>query len=138
MNIARGSIERPVITWLIILGCLLGGIWAFTSLGRLEDPAFTIKTAVVVTQYPGADAAQVAREVSEPIESEIQKMSEVKDVRSMNQPGLSWITVNMKDQFDGTELPQIWTKLRNRVGAARLPSGAQTPFVNDGFGAVTA
>ena len=136
MNIARGSIERPVITWLIILGCLLGGIWAFTSLGRLEDPAFTIKTAVVVTQYPGADAAQVAREVSEPIESEIQKMSEVKDVRSMNQPGLSWITVNMKDQFDGTELPQIWTKLRNRVGAARLPSGAQTPFVNDGFGDV--
>ena len=136
MNIARGSIERPVITWLIILGCLLGGIWAFTSLGRLEDPAFTIKTAVVVTQYSGADAAQVAREVSEPIESEIQKMSEVKDVRSMNQPGLSWITVNMKDQFDGTELPQIWTKLRNRVGAARLPSGAQTPFVNDGFGDV--
>jgi multidrug efflux pump subunit AcrB len=97
MNIARISIDRPLLTWIIILGCLLGGLWGFSTLGRLEDPAFTIKSAVVVTQYPGADAMQVAREVSEPIESEIQKMSEVDQVRSMNQPGLSWITVDMKD-----------------------------------------
>jgi multidrug efflux pump subunit AcrB len=136
MNIARASIERPILTWILILGCLLGGIWGFFSLGRLEDPAFTIKTAVVVTQYPGANAQQVAREVSEPLESEIQKMAEVKEVRSMNQPGLSWITVDMKDQFDGTELPEIWTKLRNRVNSARLPGGAERPFVNDGFGDV--
>ncbi|MCV6594517.1 MAG: efflux RND transporter permease subunit [Silicimonas sp.] len=136
MTIARGSIQRPILTWLLILGCFLGGIWGFFSLGRLEDPAFTIKVAVVVTEYPGADATQVAREVSEPIESEIQKMAEVKKVESMNQPGLSWIEVEMKDEFDGTELPEIWTKLRNRVGAARLPDGARRPFVNDGFGDV--
>ncbi len=136
MNIARASIDRPILTWLVILGCLLGGIWGFFTLGRLEDPAFTIKSAVVVTQYPGASAHQVAREVSEPLESEIQKMAEVKQVRSMNQPGLSWITVDMKDQYDGSQLTQIWTKLRNRVNATRLPSGAERPFVNDGFGDV--
>lgn len=136
MNIARGSIERPILTWLVILGCLLGGLWGFSSLGRLEDPAFTIKTAVVVTHYPGADAEHVAREVSEPLESEIQKMAEVDEVRSMNQPGLSWITVDMKSKYDGSELPEIWTKLRNRVADATLPSGTSTPFVNDSFGDV--
>ncbi|NQY59361.1 efflux RND transporter permease subunit [Cognatishimia sp.] len=136
MNIARISIDRPILTWIIILGCFLGGLWGFSTLGRLEDPAFTIKTAVVVTQYPGADAMQVAKEVSEPIESEIQKMGEVNQVRSMNQPGLSWITVDMKDTFDGEALPEIWTKLRNRVNAAPLPDGAMRPFVNDGFGDV--
>ena len=136
MEIARTSINRPLLTWLLILGCLLGGIWGFFSLGRLEDPAFTIKTAVVITQYPGASAQQVAREVSEPLESEIQKMSEGKEVRSVNQPGLSRVTVDMKDQYDGTELPEIWTKLRNRVNTARLPSGAGVPFVNDSFGDV--
>ena len=136
MNIAKASIDRPIITWLIMLAALLGGIWGFFTLGRLEDPAFTIKTAVVITEYPGASAAQVAREVSEPLESEIQKMSEVKEVRSVNQPGLSRITVDMKDQYDGEELPEIWTKLRNRVTAARLPSGTERPFVNDGFGDV--
>ncbi|UWR23592.1 efflux RND transporter permease subunit [Sulfitobacter sp. S190] len=136
MNIAQGSINRPLMTWLLILGCLFGGIWGFFSLGRLEDPAFTIKTAVVVTEYPGASAAQVAREVTEPLESSIQTMAEVKEIRSMNQPGLSWITVDMKDQYDGSALPQIWTKLRQEVNGTRLPSGAQRPFVNDGFGDV--
>ncbi|MBT0958068.1 efflux RND transporter permease subunit [Alphaproteobacteria bacterium KMM 3653] len=136
MNIATISIDRPIYTWLIILGCLFGGLWGFNSLGRLEDPAFTIKSAVVVTTYAGASAAEVAREVSEPIESEIQKMSEVKEIRSMNQPGLSWITVDMKDTYDGDALPQIWSKLRNRVSDATLPSGTSTPFVNDSFGDV--
>ncbi|MCR9108819.1 efflux RND transporter permease subunit [Marivita sp. XM-24bin2] len=136
MNIAKASIDRPIFTWLIMLAALLGGIWGFFTLGRLEDPAFTIKTAVVVTEYPGASAQQVAREVTEPLESEIQKMSEVKEVRSLNQPGLSRISVDMKDQYDGEELPEIWTKLRNRVTAARLPTGAGRPFVNDGFGDV--
>lgn len=136
MDIARASIDRPVYTWIVILVCLLGGIWGFNSLGRLEDPAFTIKTAVVVTQYPGASAEEVALEVSEPIESELQKLGEVKDIQTMNQPGLSWITVNMRDQYDGSELPEIWNKLRNRVGNARLPSGTTQPFINDSFGDV--
>ncbi|EAQ02121.1 transporter, AcrB/AcrD/AcrF family protein [Pseudooceanicola batsensis HTCC2597] len=136
MDIARFSINRPVYTWIVMLVCLLGGIWGFASLGRLEDPAFTIKTAVVVTQYPGASAEEVALEVTEPLESQIQKMGEVKNIQSMNQPGLSWITVNMKDTYDGTELPEIWTKLRNRVAEAALPAGATPPFVNDSFGDV--
>jgi multidrug efflux pump subunit AcrB len=136
MNIARAAIDRPILTWLVILICLFGGTWGFFDLGRLEDPAFTIKTAVVVTEYPGASAEQVAREVSEPLESEIQKMAEVKTISSMNQPGLSFITIDMQDRFDGTDLPAIWTKLRNRVDQARLPAGTTRPFVNDGFGDV--
>lgn len=136
MDIARISIDRPIYTWLLILICLFGGIWGFSSLGRLEDPAFTIKTAVVVTTYPGASAKEVAQEVSEPIESEIQKLGEVKEIETMNQPGLSWLSVTMKDEYDGTELPAIWTKLRNRVADARLPAGASQPFVNDSFGDV--
>ena len=61
-SIARGSIDRALLTWILMLACLLGGIWGFLTIGRLEDPAFTIKTAVVSTAYPGASAAEVARE----------------------------------------------------------------------------
>lgn len=138
MNIARASIEKPLMTWLVILGCLFGGLWGFNSLGRLEDPAFTIKQAVVVTYYPGASAAQVAREVSEPLESAIQKMGEVKKITSVNQPGQSLIEVEIKDTYDGDTLPAIWSKLRNKVSDATnaLPSGVSTPFVNDSFGDV--
>ncbi|MDV7143078.1 efflux RND transporter permease subunit [Tropicimonas sp. TH_r6] len=136
MTIARASIERPIYTWLVILGCLLGGLWGFSSIGRLEDPAFTIKNAVIVTYYPGASAEQVATEVSEPIESEIQKMGEVDVITSMNRPGYSLIEVEMKSTYDGDELPQIWTDLRNRVDDASLPDGVSTPYVNDSFGDV--
>ncbi|MCV2891605.1 efflux RND transporter permease subunit [Lentibacter sp. XHP0401] len=138
MNIARASIEKPLYTWLIILVCLFGGIYGFLNLGRLEDPAFTIKSAVIVTQYPGASAEQVALEVSEPLESAIQKMGEVDKISSINQPGMSQITVEMKSTFDGSELPDLWTKLRARVrdASAGLPSGVSTPSVNDSFGDV--
>ena len=138
MSVARFSIDKAIFTWLIILGCFFGGLWGFNTLGRLEDPAFTIKSAVIATNYPGASAEQVAREVSEPLESAIQKMGEVDKITSVNQPGSSIIEVEIKDTFDGTELPAIWNKLRNRVGdAARgLPDGVSEPYVNDAFGDV--
>ncbi|MGV6805719.1 MAG: efflux RND transporter permease subunit [Ruegeria sp.] len=138
MNIARASIDRPIYTWLIILIALLGGIWGFSSLGRLEDPAFTIKNAVVLTTYPGATAEQVADEVSEPLESAIQQMGEVDVITSVNRPGQSLIEVEIKSTYDGSELPDIWTRLRAKVrDAARgLPSGVSQPNVNDGFGDV--
>ena len=138
MRIARGSIERPLPTWTIILICLAGGIWGFFSLGRLEDPAFTIKQAVVETRYPGASAQQVAEEVSEPLESAIQKLVEVDRIQSINRPGVSMIEVHVKSAVDGSELPAIWTKLRERLEDAsqRLPPGVQAPLVNDNFGDV--
>ena len=136
--IARASIDKPVLTWLLILICLFGGIWGFSSLGRLEDPAFTIKQAVVITQYPGASAAQVALEVTEPLEAAIQRMSEVHRITSQNRPGVSRIDVEVEDTFGSDELPRLWTELRERITNIRseLPEGAGDPFVDDGFGDV--
>ena len=138
MGIARASIDRSLLTWILMLGCLLGGLWGFATIGRLEDPAFTIKNAIVFTQYPGASADQVAREVSEPLESAIQQLAEVKRITSSNKPGVSRIDVEIESTYDGSELPQIWDKLRAKVNGAQgnLPSGASQSFVNDGFGDV--
>ncbi|SFE60983.1 efflux RND transporter permease subunit [Roseivivax sediminis] len=138
MQIARGAIDRALITWLLMLGCLLGGIWGFATIGRLEDPAFTIKNAIVFTQYPGASAEDVAREVSEPLESAIQQMAEVDTITSSNKPGVSRIEVEVESTYGGDELPQIWDKLRNRVNDAQgdLPEGAGPSIVNDTFGDV--
>ncbi len=137
-RIASLSIRQPLYTWLLILFCLLGGVWGFNSVGRLEDPAFTIKTALVVTAYPGATAAVVATEISEPLESAIQKMGQIDTISSRNRAGVSEITVEIKSTFAGAELPQIWDELRNRVSdaAESLPDGARTPIVNDDFGDV--
>ena len=138
MNLARRSIDAALLTWILMLGCLAGGVWGYATMGRLEDPAFTIKQAVVTTAYPGASAEQVALEVSEPLESAIQQMSQLDLLTSSNKPGVSRISVEIKPTYRGEELPQIWDELRNRVNDARadLPDGAAAPRVNDRFGDV--
>lgn len=138
MSIARFSIEKPIYTWLLIIFCLFGGAAGYLSVGKLEDPVFTLKSALVITPYPGATAAEVAVEVSEVLESSIQKMDEVDTITSSNRPGISVIEIEIKDTYDGTELPQVWDDLRDRVADAvpNLPQGAFTPRVNDSFGDV--
>ena len=138
MKIARWSIERPIYTWLFILFAIFGGVFGYLSVGKLEDPTFTLKSALVITAYPGATAAEVATEVSEVLEAEIQQMDEVKTVMSRNTPGLSTIEVEMEDRYDGTELPQVWDDLRDRVADAQgaLPPSVRPSQVNDDFGDV--
>lgn len=138
MKIARGSIERPILTWILILVVFFGGIAGFFSLGRLEDPAFTIKTAVVQSSYPGASAAEVSVEVSEPLESAIQRIGEVDVVTSINTPGMSLLEVEIDPAVTGERLPGIWTELRAKVGEAAkfLPQGVEYTVVDDDFGDV--
>ncbi|MFU8787829.1 MAG: efflux RND transporter permease subunit [Methylobacter sp.] len=136
--IARSAIERPVNTWLLILLCLIGGLWGLNSVGRLEDPAFTIKQALVVTGYPGATAVEVEQEVTELLESRIQQLPQVKRITSKSKPGMSEITVEIKDTYDSHTMPQVWDELRRKVNDAQknLPSGIHPSVVNDDFGDV--
>ncbi|MGJ3231890.1 MAG: efflux RND transporter permease subunit [Oceanicaulis sp.] len=138
VNLARVSIEKPVISWLIILACLMGGLWGFDTVGRLEDPAFTIKEAIVFTPYPGASAEEVEDEVTERLETAIQQMSQLDELFSESAPGISEIRVRVRDEYDGSQLPQIWDALRKRVGDAQayLPPGAGPSTVFDDFGDV--
>jgi len=138
MNISESAIRSPVITVVLTLAILAGGTWAYTKLGRLEDPEFTIKEAQVITRYPGASARQVSEEVTDELETAIQQMGQIDNVRSMSSPGLSVIRVEMKDKYDKASLPQVWDELRRKVNDAqsKLPPGAQTSVVNDDFGDV--
>lgn len=138
MDISRQFISNPVRVWLTILLLGVGGIIALLNIGRLEDPAFTIKTAVVITQYPGASAQQVEEEVTLPLENALQQLPYLDNVSSISSSGLSQITVNIASRYHSNALPQIWDELRRRVGdaARQFPPGVVTPFVNDDFGDV--
>lgn len=138
MDFARVSIQKPVLTWLLILGSLIGGYVGYLKVGRLEDPAFTIKEAVVLTMYPGAAAEQVEREVTDKLEGAIQRLDSVKEVRSRSYDGRSVIEVELLWTAGPDDIPQIWDELRRKVGdtQAFLPSGAGPSLVNDDFGDV--
>lgn len=127
-------------TLMVVFTVLLvaAGIFAYENLGRLEDPTFTIKTAVVATAYPGASPSEVEEEVTDLIEEAIQAMGQVKEIYSTSQEGYSFVYVDMKDTFKSHELPQIWDELRRKVNDVQgsLPPGAGPSIVNDDFGDV--
>ncbi|WP_371188937.1 efflux RND transporter permease subunit [Thalassotalea maritima] len=138
MNIARYAIKTPVNVWLVIILCLLGGIIGLSNIGRLEDPAFTIKQVKVITTFNGASAEQVEREVTEPVEIALQQMPQLKRLTSVSKPGVSEVMVEIKSHYDGDTLPQIWDELRKRLTdlKPRLPKGTGAPQVYDDFGEV--
>lgn len=138
MGINESFINNPTRIWLVILLLGVGGLIALFNIGRLEDPAFTIKTAVVAVQYPGASSQQVEEEVTLPLENALQRLPYVDNISSISAVGLSQITVNIDSRYHSSELPQIWDELRRRVNDATLqfPPGVSPPFVNDDFGDV--
>ena len=85
-GIAAYFIRNRVISWMVALIFLIGGIAAFFGLGRLEDPAFTIKQVKIYTAYPGASAEKVEREITERLEIAIQQMPQLKEVTSISSP----------------------------------------------------
>ncbi|MCZ6750233.1 MAG: efflux RND transporter permease subunit [Acidobacteria bacterium] len=136
MNLAEFSIKRRTTTLVLIAVALIGGVVSFNSFGRLEDPEFTIKVAVVMTPYPGASPREVEEEVTGRIEEAIQAMGQLKQVRSISRPGLSIVYAEMQEQYDKATLPQVWDELRRKVGdvQSQLPPGVLPSVVNDDFG----
>jgi len=138
MSIAQVCIDKKIITCVLSAALLFGGMYAYTKIGRLEDPEFTIKSAQVVTVYPGATAEEVLNEVTDPIETAIQQMGQLDEVTSTSYAGKSIIQVSIKDQYMKTQLPQIWDELRRKVGdmSSQLPQGCSKPLVIDDYGDV--
>jgi len=120
MNLAEFSIRKSTVAWFLTLLIVIGGVWAYNGLGKLEDPAFTIKTAVIATTYPGASPLEVENEVTSLIESAAQKLGQTDKVRSLSKEGLSMVYVDIKDTFTARDLPQIWDELRRKIADAQL------------------
>ena len=114
-----------------------GGL-PFFKLPKKEDSPFVIKTAVLVTQYPGATPQEVEKLVTEPIEREIQAMSDVFQIKSESYFGMSKITIELQPTLSPDYMPVKWDELRRKVAniQPRLPSGASSISVNDDFGDV--
>jgi len=117
---------------------LVGGSLAFTGMGQLEFPEFTIRNALVTTQYPGATPEEVEQEVTSTLEEAIQEMPAIKRISSVSSDGFSQITIELQSTVQNDELQQLWDSLRRKVGDAQaaLPPGASQSRVNDDFGDV--
>ena len=138
MNLAKAALEYRAISYFLTFLLLIVGVFAYFNLGQLEDPEFSVKTAAITVNYPGASAEQVELEVIDLIETKIQEMVELKHIYSMARPGQAIIKVDIKNHYWSDDLPQIWDILRKKITDIEhlLPPGASKPSVGDDFGFV--
>jgi len=139
MNPGVLSVRNNRVVFTAMAFAVIGGIVAYRQMGRLEDPEFTIKEALIVTPYPGASAEEVAQEVTNPIENSVQQLGQLDRVESESTRGRSVVSAIIKGRYDKNRIPQVWDELRRKVADVQPqlpPSVRGRSMVIDDFGDV--
>ena len=95
MNLAEYALNNRALVKFLIAVLVVGGIFSFVSMSKLEDPEIKVKLAMVATTYPGASAHQVELEVTDVLEKSIRKMDNVDNVESYSLNDRSLIQVEL-------------------------------------------
>jgi multidrug efflux pump len=137
-NLSQWAITHQALVLFMILILAAAGGYSYFSLGRAEDPNFTIKTMVVNVAWPGATATEMQTQVADKIEKKIQELPYLDRVESYSQPGLSFIQVYLIDRTPPAKVKELWYQVRKKVGdiKSELPAGVVGPNFNDEYGDV--
>jgi len=135
-SITRLAIQNNRTTFVFIAVLILLGIQAYQSIPRAYDPGFIIRSAQVITYFPGGSPERVEQLISDKIEKVVQELPELDFVKSESRTGVSIVTVNIKESY--SDMRPIWDSLRRKVDkiTGDLPEGVVGPNVNDEFGDV--
>ena len=138
MNLTRFAIRNRVFVLFVVAALFVAGLSKFLTMPRREDPEINIRTAVIVTRWPGATARKIEDLVTDPIETAVKRMDGVEEIRSDSRNGQSIVYVDIDEDTPGHAVEQAWDQLRVKVGEAEglLPDGCQKPYVNSDFGDV--
>ena len=134
MNLAAMAMRyRPVVITLVTL-LTLWGCWTYVTIPRREDPEFTIRRCVVITPWPGASALKLEELVTEKLESALDGVQGVKELKSTTTEGLSLIYVELDNSVAVGDIQNSWDKIRAKVARVPMPDPRIRPIVNDDFG----
>ena len=133
-DLGSWALDNKKLVYVLILLFVIGGIFAYDGMSKLEDPEIKVKQATVVTLYPGASAHEVELEVSDILEKSIRSMNNVGDITSRSQT----INVKLPSTVPDEKVEESWSLLRRKVADVQnnLPEGASTSIVLDDFGDV--
>ncbi len=138
MNISKWALANDKLIYYLVAILTIGGVFSYVNMSKLEDPAITVKQAVVVTTYPGASPYEVELQVSDKLEKAIYTIKGIDKVESSSYANLSIITVNLLSTVPDNEIEQYWDILRRKISDAQssLPEGASASVVVDSYGDV--
>jgi len=136
LNLSDWALRHQSFVAYLLGVILLAGGLAYFTLGRAEDPEFTIKTMVVSAEWPGATAREMELQVTDRLEKKLQETPWLDYVQSYSEPGRCFIFVNLKDYAPNAAVPDAWYQVHKKLNdiAHTLPEGVHGPFFNDEFG----
>lgn len=138
-NLSALAVRERSVTLFMMLVIFAAGAIAFLTLGRAEDPAFTIKQMTIVTAWPGATAREMEELVAEPLEKRLQELRWYDRTDTFTRPGLAFTTLSLLDSTPPAEVPEQFYQARKKLGdeAGKLPRGVVGPMINDEYADVT-
>ena len=133
MKITEYFVKKPLIFWSLVVAFLVAGVLSFSIMPKLEDPAVSVKQAVVVIPYPGADVHKVELAVAQMVETELRTLPNVQTITTECSSGMAKFTVEFKMSVLMSEVEQHFDLLRRKVNdlAYKLPQGCSEPVVID-------
>ena len=134
-NLTELSLRHRMLVWYFIIVFTIGGIFAYESLGRMEDPAFTIRQMVISAAWPGATAEEMQEQVTDKLERRFQDTPGLKKIMSETRAGQTIIYLQLRDELDASQIRPTWRDVRNFGEDAKhdLPDGVYGPYYNDRF-----
>jgi multidrug efflux pump subunit AcrB len=138
-NLSALAVRERSVTLFLLVAIAIAGLVAFLTLGRAEDPSFTVKQMTVVTAWPGATAKEMEELVAEKLEKRMQELRWYDRTETFTRPGLAFTVVVLRDSTPPAEVAEEFYQARKKVGdeSQNLPQGVIGPIVNDEYSDVT-
>ncbi len=128
MTLSDVSIDRPILTWMMILALVVFGVLGYQRLGVDQYPNMEFPKLTVTAVLEGATPQGIEEDVTDVIEEQLNTIGGVQTLRSTSYPSVSQIEV----EFElGTDLDVAAQDVRDRLSLARmrLPPELEPPTV---------
>ena len=128
MSLYESSVKKPVMTSIIFIAVVILGIFSYNKLPIDFLPKIETNTILVMTTYSGASASDVETNVTRPLESSLNTVSNLKNITSVSKENTSIITM----EFDyGLDLNVVTNDVRNKLDIVKsiMPAGAGSPII---------
>ena len=122
-NTARFFVQTRQISWVLLIGTCLWGLYGYLSMPQRKDPEVQVRTAVALVPWPGASAEKVEQLVTKIVEQTIAGNAKVTKIESISRTNLAIVYLELDENLKDTskELADISLRLD---GVTNLPQGA--------------
>jgi len=136
--LTRFGLEKSRMTILVMLALVVMGALVYSTLPKREDPAITIRSAIVSVRSPGLSPVRMEQVIVTTIERKLREIGDIDEIKVLVATGSATFTVVIDETVSGERLQTVFQDIRNKMGEVKseLPEGTVGPAVNTNYGDV--